>query len=148
MNRSSIYTQLVNDEGVRFDAYLDTLGHLTVGVGHKCIASDGLAFGDMITEERCEQLFNDDLDTAIYQCRQIVPTFEELPEAAQEVLVNMCFNLGAKGLSSFHKFLGALQAGDYTIAAEEMRNSKWYGQVGARAARLSNQIAAIEEATV
>jgi lysozyme len=144
MNRSEIYRQLVNDEGVRLDAYLDTLGILTVGVGHKVLSVDDLKLGDTISEQQCEWFFNTDLDSAIAECKKLVPIFDELPEAAQEVLVNMCFNMGAKKLSKFHKFLGALQADDYLAAADEMKDSAWYGEVGARAKRLCNQIASLD----
>jgi lysozyme len=56
------------------------------------------------------------------------------------VLVNMCFNLGFEGLEKFPKFLMACAQGDWNTAAEEMHNSLWDKQVGARAVRLEEQM--------
>ncbi|KAH3697099.1 hypothetical protein DPMN_084585 [Dreissena polymorpha] len=47
----------------------------------------------------------------------------------------MVFNLGGK-LRQFVKLGEALDARDWHKAADEMVNSKWYGQVGKRAERL------------
>lgn len=148
MDRQKIYAQLVSDEGVRLDAYQDTLGNLTVGVGHLCTFGDNLTIGDTISEDRCEQLFNADLDRAVGECKKIIQNFNALPETAQEVLVNMCFNMGPIRLLQFHHFLEALKAGRYVIAAAEMKNSLWYKQVGARAERLANQILSLANQTI
>jgi lysozyme len=58
----------------------------------------------------------------------------------QEVLANMCFNLGLTGLLGFRQTLALLQAGRYGEAAAEMLRSAWAGQVGARAERLAQKL--------
>jgi lysozyme len=62
------------------------------------------------------------------------------PEAVQEVLANLCFNLGLAGLLGFRQTLALLQAGRYAEAAAELLRSKWAGQVGARAERLAQRL--------
>ena len=52
----------------------------------------------------------------------------------------MCFNLGYPRLSGFKNFLGALKNEDWEIAAIEMLDSKWAGQVGPRATRLRDRV--------
>jgi len=52
------------------------------------------------------------------------------------VLIDMCFNLGMAGLLGFQKMIEALERGYYERAADEMVNSRWYGQVGERGRRL------------
>ena len=52
----------------------------------------------------------------------------------------MAFNIGIYGLLGFKKFLSLCEAMSYTDASEEMLNSKWAEQVGARAHRLSLQM--------
>lgn len=50
----------------------------------------------------------------------------------------MVFNLGFAAFCGFRKLNAALEKRDYTLAAYEMRNSKWFAQVGARGQRLSD----------
>jgi lysozyme len=143
MDRQKIYAQLVVDEGVRLTVYRDTIGLLTVGVGHLVLPEDGLHLGDTITEARCEEFFNRDLDTAIYECIKLVENFDGLPEAAQEVLVNMMFNMGPARLGEFHHFLRHVQSAQWIMASHDMQASAWHGQVGIRAKRLEAQIEAL-----
>ena len=69
-----------------------------------------------------------------------MPWWKELSDEKMRVLANMCFNLGITRLLKFRKFLAALEAGDFETAGEEMMDSKWATQVGARATRLQRRI--------
>jgi len=62
--------------------------------------------------------------------------FDSQPDEAQSILVNMGFNLGPDKLGGFHKLKAALDQQDYKTAANEMKDSKWYGQVKDRSKRL------------
>ena len=64
--------------------------------------------------------------------------FNDLNDARQEVLANMCFNLGLAGLRKFQRMIAALERQDWLDASREMLDSKWATQVGDRAIRLSN----------
>jgi lysozyme len=136
MNREKIKQQLIVDEGYRAAVYRDTFGNLTVGIGHLVLPSDQLTYGETVLNERIMDLFEHDLLHAEIGCRALVADFDKLPEDVQCVLVNMCFNLGAAGLKRFHNFLIAISDRDYPRAADEMKNSIWYNQVGPRARRL------------
>lgn len=57
----------------------------------------------------------------------------------QRVLVNMAFNLGMTGLLGFKTTLLAMEQGRYEDAARMLR-SRWAGQVGVRAERLSEMM--------
>ena len=48
----------------------------------------------------------------------------------------MMFNLGWTRLSTFKKFLGHLDKCEFQLSANEMKDSLWSTQVGARADRL------------
>jgi GH24 family phage-related lysozyme (muramidase) len=48
----------------------------------------------------------------------------------------MAFNLGRNRLSKFKNMLRYVNEGNYIMAANEMVNSKWYGQVGRRSKEL------------
>jgi len=58
-----------------------------------------------------------------------------------KVIVDMCFNLGLAGLKGFRKMIGHLEVGAYSNAAEEMKDSKWYWEVGNRSRRLVKMMA-------
>ena len=53
------------------------------------------------------------------------------------MLLNMCFNLGLKGLLGFNNTLAFIAARDWERAANGMLASKWAKQVGFRAIELS-----------
>ena len=146
MNRQAIYETLKIDEGVKYEIYNDHLGYPTFGVGHLVLSSDaehGKALGTRVSEERVQECFERDLDTAIAECETLYETrtFAEFPSEVQEVLVNMMFNMGRPRLSKFKNFNAALLDCDWKKASEEMVDSLWYRQVGARAERLKERMA-------
>ena len=141
MNRQAVYDQLKIDEGVVYEIYNDHLGYPTFGVGHLVLKSDpefGEATGTPVSEERVRECFEKDLDTATDECYTLYGpgTFNNFPHEVQEILVNMMFNMGRPRLSGFKNFNAALIACDWVKASEEMVDSRWYRQVGARAERL------------
>lgn len=54
------------------------------------------------------------------------------------VLTEMAFQLGLNGLSKFKKMHKAIQNKEYIIAANEMKNSKWFAQTPNRVKKLAN----------
>lgn len=60
--------------------------------------------------------------------------------ARAEVLINMAFNMGVKGLLKFRRMLDAVRADDYDKAATHMLDSRWASQVGRRAVELARQM--------
>ncbi|MEK9739391.1 MAG: glycoside hydrolase family protein, partial [Euryarchaeota archaeon] len=79
-------------------------------------------------------------DRTLQDCKQIFPDFDDLPEEAQLVIANMCFQLGRPRLSNFKKFIAAVNDRDWAKAADEMEDSRWYKQTTARADRLIARI--------
>ena len=141
MNREAVFNQLKIDEGVEYEIYEDHLGLPTFGVGHLILESDeeyGKPVGTPVSEERVRSCFDRDLNIAIAECSTLygAGTFTNLPDEVQQILVNMMFNMGRPRLSGFKKFNAAIEAGDWTEAAKEGRDSRWYNQVTNRAERL------------
>jgi len=62
--------------------------------------------------------------------------FELLPEAVQLVLMDMRFNLGPGQFRHFKKMITAVKDQNFTQAAAEMKDSRWYTQVGQRSRTL------------
>lgn len=126
--------ELLRDEGVRLEAYKDSVGLWTIGVGH--------LLGDQprmtrITQQEADALLDYDIDSAEALAMTLVPNPDVRATASRwRAIVNMTFNLGSR-LAQFHRFLAALDNGQWDAAADEMLQSKWAKQVGARANRLA-----------
>ena len=143
MNVDNLREQLKIDEGVKYEIYNDHLGYATVGIGHLIVEGDeehGKPLGTPVSEERVNAIFEEDVKKYISESKKVFPNLDDLPETAQEVIVNMCFNMGAPRLSGFKKFIAGVNAGDWNTAAIEMMDSRWARQVGDRATRLKNRI--------
>jgi GH24 family phage-related lysozyme (muramidase) len=65
----------------------------------------------------------------------LFPDFDKYGQARQLILADLAFNLGAAKLADFKKFISAVRANDWDQAAAALRGSKWYAEVGKRAAR-------------
>lgn len=66
-----------------------------------------------------------------------LPWIKNLSEPRQRALADMTYNLGAAGLESFGTFLGLLKAGDFAAAADDLKGTTWYRQVGNRGVRIA-----------
>lgn len=129
INLKILREELVNDEGYRAQLYKDSLGIQTIGIGFN-LQDPGL-YPDEI-----EFIYQNRVTKVIEALDRALPWWVTLSEPRQRVLANMCYNMGIKRLLGFHHMLDAAQAGNFETAAEEMRNSAWFTQVGPRAVRL------------
>lgn len=127
-----IREQLVRDEGLRLKPYVDTVGKMTIGVGHN-LTDKG------ITEEQAYLLLDADI-AEVQQALAGFAWFSQLDSVRQGAMLNMAFNLGVSGLLHFPNMISALSRGDWPTASQEMMNSLWATQVGQRAIRLSQQV--------
>ena len=124
---------LKRHEGLRLKPYQDTIGKLTIGYGRN-LDDRG------ISKEEAEYLLKNDISRVMSEVRGSIDFFDNLNEARQNVLLDMCFNMGLAGLLGFQKMLKSLNEGNYAKAAEEMLNSKWASQVGNRAKELAKMV--------
>ena len=144
-SKQRVMEQLKIDEGVVYEVYLDHLGLPTCGIGHlilKTDPEDGMEVGTPVSQARCEELFFKDLEIAQSECVQLYgpDVWMAFPEEVKEILVNMLFNMGRPRLSQFKKMNAALEQGDWETASVEVRDSRWYNQVGNCADRLMSRL--------
>ena len=135
--------QLTIDEGKVLEIYHDHLGLPTVGIGHLILDSDeesGQALGTEITEERCVELFESDLESVVADCKILHEGWDGYPQEVKQIIANMMFNMGRTRLSKFKNHNIALKSGDWKTAAIEGRDSRWYKQVTNRAERLMSRL--------
>ena len=138
-NDQSLRAELTRDEGCTNVIYIDSVGKLTVGIGHLIVPGDpeyGKPAGTKVSDTRVQELFEQDLSTALADCNTVFSNFGTLPQEAQRIIANMMFNLGRPRFEGFKNFIAAVKAKNWSKAADEMVDSKWYGQVGDRSKRL------------
>jgi len=135
MDIDALKQALLRDEALRTYAYQDSMGFWTIGVGRNIDRR-----GKGITPAEALYLLDNDIKDVMAQLDAAFPWWKGLDPVRQGALANMCFNLGLGGLRQFKNFLGALENGNYEAAANEMEDSLWYRQVGARAHRLVEMI--------
>ena len=99
--------------------------------------------GTEITEERCVELFESDLESVLDDCKILHDGWDGYPEEVKQINANMMFNMGLTRLSKFKKHNAALTCGDWKEAAVEGRDSRWYKQVTNRAERLMTRLEAV-----
>ena len=129
----NLENQLELHEGRKKYPYRDTVGKLTIGVGHN-LEDKGLS------DAVINLILQEDIEEAKSELDRVLPAWQELDEVRQQVMIDMMFNLGAPRLMTFVKFRRALLVSDYEDAAAEMLDSKWAEQVGARADRLAEMM--------
>lgn len=138
-----IQQELLLDEGCRDLPYDDSTGlppkipgKLTIGVGRNLtdvpLSDDAISF-----------LLAEDIDAAYRVAKKLVPDLLNLSQNRQCAIINLSFNLGYTGLSKFKNTLKAINAKQWSLAADGLRSSLWAKQVQKR--RSQRIIKQIEE---
>lgn len=130
VNLNTLIESIKHHEGFRGNVYQDTLGFDTVGYGTKM----------PIDEAEATLLLRHRLDKMIIDISSKQPIFNSLPNQQQEVILEMCYQLGVNGVLNFKKMWRALELNDYSRASHEMLDSKWYQQTPQRAFSLAKRM--------
>mgnify|MGYP003140516034 FL=1 len=149
MNKDKLRQELAEDEGCKYEIYLDHLALPTLGIGHLIVEGDpehGQPVGTPVSEERVRQAFALDVAVTIDECKVLYPDFDDLPEECQLIIANMMFNMGRPRLSKFKGMKAGVDARDWNRAADEMVDSRWHDQVPNRAKRLVKRMRALSDA--
>ena len=126
--------QLLRHEGLKLRPYKDSVGKLTIGVGRN-LDDIGISYVEAVV------LLDHDVERTIaWLLANHGQWFTRMTSERQAAIINMVFNLGPGGFSTFQDAIAALEAGDYPRAAGAMLQSKWARQVGLRAAELAGII--------
>jgi len=139
MNLDALLAALKQDEGSvvtprgRHVPYKCPAGKLTIGYGRN-LEDNG------ISEREALDLLTADAIQAQRDAASLIPNWLGLDDVRANVVANMAYNMGRAKLATFVKFIQAVNDKRYADAATEMTRSKWYGQVGHRAARLAQEM--------
>lgn len=132
-NKLKLKNLLVQHESYRQFPYVDTTNNLTVGIGRN-LTDRGISTTEAL------YLLDEDILYFSSKLHLYLKFFDQLNEARQIALIDMCFNVGVQGLLGFKEMINALEQQDYELAAKEMLESKWSQQVGERAHNLAKII--------
>lgn len=160
MASSAGLEQLRSDEGTRTKAYMID-GVLHIGIGFNLERGDGreqliLAGvkpdevdaimkegGAALTDDQVESLFQNSLLQAESSAQSFAGgAWEKLPQGMRDVIVNMSFQLGPKGLRGFTEMKAALDKHNWEGVKREMADSEWASKEGTpkRAKRLIGKV--------
>lgn len=124
-----ISRRLTLAEGKRNLMYSDSKGIPTVGVGHNMRSP--------ISDAAVAQILADDIAVHVAELDEHLPWWRQLDPVRQEVMIELMFNMGwgagLRGLSTFKNTLEAIRAGQWEMAASGLQNSKWARDVKSRA---------------
>lgn len=141
------------DEGIRRDkdgshmSYNDADGNLTGGIGHLMTDEEKELYpkGEAIPKDVVDNWFKTDMAeadddiTSILEKKQV-----RVPDEVFDILQNMAFNLGRENLLEFEDMWAAVEVGDWQTVSAEMLDSEWAKDVGNRAVRLADRMAAVQ----
>jgi lysozyme len=128
----TMVAELSRDEGRELKPYVDSVGKTSIGVGRN-LTDVG------ISDAECDALLANDVARTTAWLDRNLPWWRGLDAVRQRVIVNMAFNM-LGGLLEFTQFLAAARQGNWQAAHDEMLDSKWAKQVGARAQRLATMM--------
>ena len=128
--------EIKKEEGFRMEVYKDTLGFETGGYGHKMLEGE-IPPTDMAGWNK---LFERDFARAVTGAEDVLMLCPNIHDTARHIVVEMCYQMGAYGVSKFHGMLSALQESDYVTASKEMLDSRWAKQTPKRAMRMAERM--------
>ena len=131
---SDLRKSIALHEGLSLTPYKCSEGYTTVGFGRN-LDTKGISLAEAYV------LLDNDIRQATIQAERFW-WFDQLTEQRADVVVEMIYNLGARGFNSFQNMIKAIEQGNFEEASFQMLESKWSSQVGKRAITLSNNMRA------
>ncbi len=134
---SKLENMLLVHEGKKRFVYRCTSNALTIGVGRNIDPNKG---GIGLSDDEILYMLRNDIKRVYGELDSNLPWFKDLDDVRQDVLQDMCFNMGISRLLSFRKMLAAVELGLYDRASDELLNSKYAEQVKGRALKLARMM--------
>ena len=126
----SLVDSIKQSEGYRGRVYKCTEGYDTIGYG--------FAVKDLhLDEDVCDMILERKLGELKLRIHKEFEFVLDLPESVQDVIIEMCYQMGVSGFSKFKKTIAFLRLGKFREASTEMLDSRWHRQTPNRAKRLA-----------
>lgn len=136
MNFSEVRKEIKREEGWSGTVYQDSLGFWTIGYGFLVDSRKGDKLPLSVAEAWLDYKIQEKVDALFLA----LPWLKDQPEAVQNALVGMSYQLGVEGLLKFKNTLGLIKVGQYQEAADNALKSLWAQQTPARAKRVTDMI--------
>lgn len=124
MSDEKLESLLIEHEGIKKSAYLDTKGYLTIGIGF-CI-DEKLKCG--LTIDECMMILRSRL-RALRRSLSAYDWYNKQDDVRKDVVVELAYNMGIPTLLQFKKFIAAMDDRQVVLAAKELIDSNWYNEV-------------------
>lgn len=121
-------TLITENEALTVKPYKDQVGKWTIGYGRN-LDDRGIRYNE------AELMLANDIEEAQHALEIELDFYAGLSDARKAVMIDLYHNLGFEGLMKFQKMLEALRVGDWDKAAYELKDSRYWDQVGIRAKR-------------
>ncbi len=108
--------------------YKDSVGVLTVGIGHKVMPSDKLKLNDEVDQARVDAFFKADTAEAVAAANFQANKAGIKDPQFKIYLASVNFQLGPAWYKKFRATWKLIMEGDYEGAAQEAAKSKWARQ--------------------
>lgn len=146
------------DEGVRRNKEGQHISYkdknvITGGRGHQLTKEEKKLYpkGTAIPDEVVKEWFRVDMDEADTDLTALLEEHKvHVPDEVYDILLNMTFNMGKKGLKKFKKMWAAVEIADWKevsrqmlVSADGKTKSQYLKDVGNRAIRLADRMSAI-----
>tara|TARA_Y100000768_G_C23520802_1_gene470267 strand:+ start:116 stop:556 length:441 start_codon:yes stop_codon:yes gene_type:complete len=127
--------RIKSNEGFSLKPYKDQLGFYTIGYGHLIRKNEHKYFKKKFTKNYFDRLFEDDFEKSKIQFQKKFCK-KKYAQKDKELLIEMIFQLGPKGVSKFKKMIFYLNNKQKYMACLEMMDSLWYTQTPKRVINL------------
>ena len=135
--KMSLIESIKQHEGYVGVVYKDSLGIDTIGYG--------FAIKDLeLDKDICDIIIERKVNALNDMVKIKFSWYKYMPPEIQDVVMEMCYQLGVGGFSKFKKTISYLQNKQFKDAAEEMLDSLWAKQTPNRAKELSNRVKVVE----
>ena len=136
LKKVTLINKIKKHEGFRSTVYECTEGYETIGYG--------FAIKDLkLDEDIAELILIRKIADLVKRIKDTFPWTKDAPEEIQDVVVDMCYQLGVNGFSKFKKTIYLLETEQYEEASIEMLDSLWAKQTPNRAKELSEEVRAV-----
>ena len=138
----SLKENIKENEGFKSYIYQDTRGYPTVGYGFKvsALSKDELFLNGGKVEPMSKAVADQILEMKLIKLASSVceafPWLEDKPKNVQDVVIEMCYQMGVPGVKKFVNTLALIRAGDYKGAYENGMKSLWAKQTPSRAKKV------------
>ena len=123
--------RIKKNEGFSSAPYKDQLGFLTIGYGHLILPNEKYLAENKISKRKLERIFIQDFKSATKDYQKYLKK-NTSNRKDEELLIEMVFQIGIKGVLRFKKLLSNMRKKNKHLVCFEMMNSLWYKQTPKR----------------